>query len=137
DSSGSRFRRRTRLDHYGESSDSSHGSVTTHVLNTFTGRPAEGLAIHLSRLEDPQQPWIEMMKSSTDTDGRCPPFPAPGTARPGTYKLHFDTGSYWQLLGYTSFYPYVEVVFTITDPSQKLHIPLLLSPFSYTTYRGS
>uniref|UniRef100_A0A8V0XY10 hydroxyisourate hydrolase n=1 Tax=Gallus gallus TaxID=9031 RepID=A0A8V0XY10_CHICK len=73
----------------------------------------------------------------TDADGRCLPLLPPGQAEAGTYKLHFETAAYWQGLGHTSFYPFVEVVFTITDPAQKLHVPLLISPYSYTTYRGS
>ncbi|KFQ54620.1 5-hydroxyisourate hydrolase, partial [Nestor notabilis] len=73
----------------------------------------------------------------TDEDGRCEPLLAPGQAKAGTYKLRFETAAYWQRLGHESFYPFVEVVFTITDPAKKLHIPLLISPYSYTTYRGS
>ncbi|NXU81560.1 HIUH hydrolase, partial [Oreotrochilus melanogaster] len=73
----------------------------------------------------------------TDDNGRCGPFLFPGQAEAGTYKLRFETAAYWQGLGQASFYPFVEVVFTVTDPAQKLHLPLLISPFSYTTYRGS
>ncbi|NXW55361.1 HIUH hydrolase, partial [Eurystomus gularis] len=113
------------------------GSLTTHVLNTATGLPAAGLAVHLARLQEPGTRWTELAQRWTDEDGRCLPLLAPGQAKAGTYKLHFDTAAYWQGLGHTSFYPFVEVVFTITDPSKKLHIPLLISPFSYTTYRGS
>uniref|UniRef100_A0A8C3HJP5 hydroxyisourate hydrolase n=1 Tax=Chrysemys picta bellii TaxID=8478 RepID=A0A8C3HJP5_CHRPI len=112
-------------------------SLTIHVLNTLTGQPATGLATHLSQLQGPGLQWMELMKSSTNVDGHCPLFLAPGQVKAGTYKLHFDTGAYWQQLGYTSFYPYVEVVFTVTEQTRKLHIPLLISPFSYTTYKGS
>ncbi|KAM9122562.1 LOW QUALITY PROTEIN: 5-hydroxyisourate hydrolase-like [Pangshura tecta] len=76
------------------------------------------------------------LKSSANVDGHCPVFLAPGQLSAGTYKLHFDTGAYWQQLGYASFFPYVEVVFTVTEQTQKLHL-LLISPFSYTTYKGS
>ncbi|XP_043351184.1 cadherin-1-like [Dermochelys coriacea] len=113
------------------------GSLTTHVLNTLTGQPATGLATHLSQLKGPGLQWMELMKSSTNVDGNCLLFQAPEQVKAGTYKLHFDTGAYWQQLGYTSFYPYVEVVFTVTEQTRKLHIPLLISPFSYTTYKGS
>ncbi|CAM4639775.1 unnamed protein product [Caretta caretta] len=112
-------------------------SLTIHVLNTLTGQPATGLATHLSWLEGPGLQWRVLMTSSTNVDGRCLLFPAPEQVKAGTYKLHFDTGAYWQWLGYTSFYPYVEVVFTVTERTWKLHIPLLISPFSYTTYKGS
>ncbi|XP_054025848.1 5-hydroxyisourate hydrolase-like [Dryobates pubescens] len=73
----------------------------------------------------------------TNEDGRCSPLLAPGQVKAGTYKLRFETAAYWQRLGHPSFYPFVEVVFTITDPEQKFHVPLLISPFSYMTYRGS
>ncbi|NXA54278.1 HIUH hydrolase, partial [Nothocercus julius] len=114
-----------------------NGSVTTHVLNTVTGQPAEGLALRLARLQGPELQWTELVQRVTDTDGRCQPLLAPGQATASTYKLHFETAPYWQRLGHSSLYPYVEVVFTITDPAQKLHVPLLISPYSYTTYRGS
>uniref|UniRef100_A0A8C3SW57 5-hydroxyisourate hydrolase n=1 Tax=Chelydra serpentina TaxID=8475 RepID=A0A8C3SW57_CHESE len=112
-------------------------SLATQVLNTVTGQPARGLALHLSRLEDPGLQWMELMKSSTNVDGHCPLFLAPEQVKAGTYRLHFDTGPYWQQLGYTSFYPYVEVVFTVTEQTRKRHIPLLISPFSYTISKGS
>ncbi|NXH16015.1 HIUH hydrolase, partial [Bucco capensis] len=112
------------------------GLLTTHVLNTATGLPATNLAIRLAQLLEPGIQWMELAESQTDEDGRCGPLLAPGQARPGTYKLRFETGAYWQCLGHSSFYPFVEVIFTITDPGQKLHVPLLISPFSYTTYRG-
>ncbi|OXB65101.1 hypothetical protein ASZ78_008384 [Callipepla squamata] len=113
------------------------GSLTTHVLNTATGLPAAGLALRLAQLREPGEQWTELAQRRTDADGRCLPLLATGQAEAGTYKLRFETAAYWQGLGYTSFYPFVEVVFTITDPAQKLHIPLLISPYSYTTYRGS
>ncbi|XP_068812382.1 uncharacterized protein [Struthio camelus] len=116
-------------------SESLNGSVTTHVLNTVTGLPAAGLALRLAQLQGPQ--WTELTERVTDNDGRCLPLLAPGQAKASTYKLRFETAAYWQGLGHTSFYPYVEVVFTIVDPAQKLHVPLLISPYSYTTYRGS
>ncbi|NXC41447.1 HIUH hydrolase, partial [Penelope pileata] len=113
------------------------GSLTTHVLNTATGLPAAGLALRLARLREPGAQWTELAQRRTDVDGRCLPLLPPEQAEAGTYKLRFETAAYWQGLGHTSFYPFVEVVFTITDPAQKLHVPLLISPYSYTTYRGS
>ncbi|NXF08914.1 HIUH hydrolase, partial [Smithornis capensis] len=118
-------------------SEVGNGSLTTHVLNTASGLPAAGLVIRLDQLEEPGLQWRELAERLTDADGRCPPLLAAGQAKAGTYKLHFETAAYWQGLGHTSFYPFVEVVFTITDPAQKLHVPLLISPYSYTTYRGS
>ncbi|XP_004638915.1 5-hydroxyisourate hydrolase-like [Octodon degus] len=122
-----------------QDSDMESGSspLTTHVLDTTSGLPAVGLCLRLSQLMDLGQQWTELRKSSTDMDGRCPGLLKPGQLKPGTYKLSFDTGDYWKKRGQASFYPYVEVVFTISNDSQKFHVPLLLSPWSYTTYRGS
>ncbi|XP_006902919.1 PREDICTED: 5-hydroxyisourate hydrolase-like [Elephantulus edwardii] len=113
--------------------------VTTHVLDTASGLPAQGLCVSLSRLEveGHRQQWLELRTSHTDTDGRCPGLLEPGQMRAGVYKLTFDTEAYWRRKGQESFYPQVEVVFTVTDKMRKLHVPLLLSPWSYTTYRGS
>ncbi|NXV77221.1 HIUH hydrolase, partial [Atlantisia rogersi] len=113
------------------------GILTTHVLNTATGLPAAGLAVYLSRLQEPGLQWTELAQRWTDEDGRCLPLLAWEQAEAGTYKLRFETAAYWQGQGHTSFYPFVEVVFTITDPVRKLHVPLLISPYSYMTYRGS
>ncbi|XP_074738227.1 5-hydroxyisourate hydrolase-like isoform X4 [Strix uralensis] len=114
-----------------------NGSLTTHVLNTATGLPAAGLTVRLAQLEEPGLHWTELGQRQTDEDGRCLPLLPAGQVKAGTYKLRFETAAYWQGLGYASFYPFVEVVFTMMDPVQKLHIPLLISPYSYTTYRGS
>ncbi|NXT28654.1 HIUH hydrolase, partial [Syrrhaptes paradoxus] len=111
------------------------GWLSTHVLNTATGLPAAGVTVRLARLEELR--WTELAQRWTDEDGRCPSLLAPGHATAGTYKLRFETAPYWQGLGCASFYPFVEVVFTVTDPAQRLHVPLLISPYSYTTYRGS
>ncbi|XP_066493914.1 5-hydroxyisourate hydrolase-like [Tiliqua scincoides] len=112
--------------------------LTVHALNVLTGLPATGLVMQCSQLGGFDAPWTELMQSSTDSDGRLnlvsENFPRLVAA---TYKVRFETGAYWQQQGYTSFYPYVEVVFTVTEAEQKVHIPLLLSPYSYTTYRGS
>ncbi|XP_054426192.1 5-hydroxyisourate hydrolase-like [Pteronotus mesoamericanus] len=111
--------------------------LTTHVLDTASGLPAQGLCLRLSRLEDHGHQWTELRTSYTDPDGRCPGLLLPGQMKVGTYKLTFDTEGYWKRRGQASFYPYVEVVFTVADETPKLHVPLLLSPWSYTTYRGS
>ncbi|XP_053127128.1 cadherin-1-like isoform X2 [Hemicordylus capensis] len=109
-------------------------SLTVHALNVLTGLPASGLAMHCSELGSA----TEIMKSTTNPDGRLDQSSSlPLRLRAGTYKLHFDTGAYWRRLGHASFYPYVEIVFTVTEADRRVHIPLLLSPYSYTTYRGS
>ncbi|XP_067854141.1 5-hydroxyisourate hydrolase isoform X1 [Heptranchias perlo] len=73
----------------------------------------------------------------TNSDGRCPGLLTSQTFISGIYKMKFATDEYWQSLKMASFYPYIEIVFNISDASQKYHIALLLSPFSYSTYRGS
>ncbi|XP_042311213.1 5-hydroxyisourate hydrolase-like isoform X4 [Sceloporus undulatus] len=121
-----------------------HASLTVHALNVLTSLPATGLAMRFLWLEDPNASWMELMKSATNTDGRLDKSSlALQQLKAGTYKLHFETGPYWHQLGYYCFYPYMEVllpdwvVFTITEAEPKVHIPLLLRPYSYTTYRGS
>ncbi|CAL1592050.1 unnamed protein product [Knipowitschia caucasica] len=111
--------------------------LTTHVLNTADGAPAARLALSLHRLEATTKIWSLITVGTTNSDGRCPGLISKAGFTPGTYKLRFETGEYWDSLGQTSFYPYVEVVFTIKESDQKFHIPLLMSRFSYSTYRGS
>ncbi|XP_043937681.1 5-hydroxyisourate hydrolase-like isoform X2 [Protopterus annectens] len=119
--------------------DGTSSRLTTHVLNTALGIPASNLALTVSRLEvvGNKEHWEQLTGRCTNSDGRCPGLLTNDHFIDATYKVRFETGDYWKEQGITSFYPYVEVVFTIKDPSQKYHIPLLLSPFSYTTYRGS
>ncbi|XP_069491652.1 cadherin-1-like [Ambystoma mexicanum] len=118
-------------------SASSDSPLTVHVLNTASGTPAKGLQFQLSRLDEPTQTWVVLTSSSTNSDGRSPGILSPERFSAGTYKLRFETGEFWRQFEQTSFYPYVEIVFTILDPGQKYHVPLLLSRFSYSTYRGS
>uniref|UniRef100_UPI00398F37AA 5-hydroxyisourate hydrolase isoform X1 n=2 Tax=Pristiophorus japonicus TaxID=55135 RepID=UPI00398F37AA len=109
--------------------------LTTHILNTAQGVPATHVAVSVSRLED--KDWVEIARGVTNSDGRCPDLLTSQTFIPGTYKMKFATAEYWESLKMPSFYPYIEIVFYILDTSQKYHIALLLSPFSYSTYRGS
>ncbi|XP_056596207.1 5-hydroxyisourate hydrolase b isoform X1 [Triplophysa dalaica] len=111
--------------------------LTTHVLNTGDGLPAVRMAISLHRLDPQMTLWNLITVGSTNEDGRCPGLITSDAFTPGTYKMRFETGQYWESLEQGSFYPYVEIVFTITDADQKFHLPLLLSRYSYSTYRGS
>ncbi|XP_070828966.1 5-hydroxyisourate hydrolase-like [Chaetodon trifascialis] len=111
--------------------------LTTHVLNTGDGVPASRMALSLHRLDSKLMIWNLLNVGTTNQDGRCPGLISQQDFTPGMYKLRFETGSYWETLGQTSFYPYVEVVFTISDPAQRFHLPLLMSRFSFSTYRGS
>ncbi len=110
-------------------------SVSTHVLDTSRGRPATSLAVTLS-LRRPDGSWSPVGHAVTDSDGRVRDLAA-GFPSAGVYRLEFDTARYFEDLGITGFYPVVSVVFTRLDPGDKVHVPLLLSPFGYTTYRGT
>ncbi|XP_028306419.1 5-hydroxyisourate hydrolase b isoform X1 [Gouania willdenowi] len=111
--------------------------LTTHVLNTGDGIPAAKLDLSLHRLDPRMMVWSMLSVGTTNADGRCPALISREHFLPGMYKLRFETGSYWENRGETSFYPYVEVVFRISEAEQKFHLPLLMSRFSYSTYRGS
>ena len=106
-------------------------SVSTHVLDAVTGRPAEGLTVLLERSES--DGWAVVSEGQTDADGRIKGL-APDTAA-GVYRATFETGAYF---GATpTLYPQVVVVFEVVDAQAHHHVPLLLSPFAYSTYRGS
>ena len=114
---------------------STRSPITTHVLDTSRGRPAAGVPVSLTRLTP--EPSALLAESSTDADGRVANLLAPGSLEPGIYRLRFDTGAYFEGLGEAHFYPWAEVVFRIDDTSAHYHVPLLLNPFGYSTYRGS
>jgi 5-hydroxyisourate hydrolase len=111
--------------------------VSTHVLDTSLGKPAQDMSVRLERHESSGQ-WEMMGAARTDQDGRCTQL-VPETARlfPGIYRLTFDTAGYYRLLGSSGLYPMVQVTFSVRDGETHFHIPLLLSPYGYTTYRGS
>uniref|UniRef100_A0A8C1MA49 5-hydroxyisourate hydrolase n=1 Tax=Cyprinus carpio TaxID=7962 RepID=A0A8C1MA49_CYPCA len=101
--------------------------LTTHVLNTAQGVPGVNMTISLHRLNPISSEWYLLTTGKTNDDGRCPGLITKENFIAGVYKMCFETGKYWDALGETCFYPYVE----------KYHVPLLLSRFSYSTYRGS
>lgn len=112
-------------------------AITTHVLDTSRGRPAAGVPITLETLAGDGS-WRPAGRGVTDDDGRLRTLLPDGAAPAvGTYRLTFDTGAYFRAEGRDSFYPYVSVVFELRDASQHYHVPLLLNPFGYSTYRGS
>ncbi|XP_054892972.1 5-hydroxyisourate hydrolase-like isoform X1 [Poeciliopsis prolifica] len=111
--------------------------LTTHVLNTALGVPGSNMTIRLYQQDPSTDVWHLITSGTTNSDGRCPGLVTQQQFVPAVYKLHFETGQYWASMGQTSFYPYVEIVFTITDPGQRYHVPLLVSRFSFSTYRGS
>ncbi|CAG5006891.1 unnamed protein product [Parnassius apollo] len=108
--------------------------LSTHVLDTSTGSPAAGLFVELLKKRD--DTWTLWHNTVTSGDGRIQfPFSKESMA-PGTYKLKFNVEDYYKKTGKTTLYPYVEIVFNTTEGGHY-HIPLLLSPYGYTTYRGS
>jgi 5-hydroxyisourate hydrolase len=113
------------------------GPITTHVLDTARGVPARGVVVTLE-VPDGADRWSELARGTTDAAGRVAAFEPPLTAlRAGLYRLRFATGDYFAAAGIRAFYPEVQVVVELDDPAQHYHIPLLLSPFGYSTYRGS
>jgi 5-hydroxyisourate hydrolase len=109
--------------------------ITTHVLDTATGQPAAGMAVVLKHLGEDGR-WRQLAEGVTDDDGRLNLLPI-DTLVDGRYRLSFATGEYFQRRSVASLYPQVSVEFQVTAADEHYHIPLLLSPFGYSTYRGS
>ena len=104
-------------------------SFSTHILDVSKGRPATGVPVRLEEMRGGA--WQPVAEDRTNTDGRLAGWPLP---RAGVYRLMFDTGDYF---GADAFYPEVTVTFQVADPEEPHHVPLLISPFGYSTYRGS
>ncbi len=109
--------------------------ITTHVLDTSIGKPGIGITILLEKKEDNGN-WNILGEGVTNTDGRAPLLLPDATPGPGIYRLVFFTGAYYKKLGVKGFYPSVTIEFEISDRSHY-HVPLLLNPYGYSTYRGS
>lgn len=109
-------------------------AVTTHVLDAALGRPAAGVEVRLERRERSELDVVAT--GTTDDDGRVRDL-GPDQVPPGTYRLVFETGAWFAAAGRTTFYPEVVVTFAVTTAQPHHHVPLLLSPFAYSTYRGS
>lgn len=107
-------------------------SLSTHVLDASAGRPAAGIAVRLERRAG--NGWELVASDTTDGDGRIRELGKPGA---GVHRISFDTGSYFAAHSVAAFYPEVQVVFEITEPGEHYHVPLLLSPYAFSTYRGS
>lgn len=110
--------------------------ITTHVLDTAQGKPAVGLKVSLEKLAA-KDGWTQVAWGTTDANGRVRELLPEARLEEVRYRLVFDTYTYFTGQGLPAFYPVVIVVFEIPDPNQHYHIPLLLSPFGYSTYRGS
>ena len=110
--------------------------ITTHVLNTTSGTPAVGLSIYLEK-QNTVGEWETLAQGITNNDGRITNLLTPENFTKGKYCLIFETEKYFTKLNISTFFPSVTIIFEITNLTQHYHIPLLLSPFSYSTYRGS
>ncbi len=104
--------------------------ITTHVLDTAAGKPGRGIAVELERIEHGQ--WHLVGGGITDDDGRLRTLTPQGPVPTGTYRIRFQTGQYG-----SPFFPVVEIQFVVADGAQHYHVPLLLSPYGFQTYRGS
>jgi 5-hydroxyisourate hydrolase len=109
-------------------------SLSTHVLDAVSGTPAAGVSVSLARRAD-DGAWMELAVAGTDADGRVRDL-APDGLEPGDHRLVFDTAAHFAATGQTGFYPEVAITFSVTD-ERHYHVPLLLSPFAFSTYRGS
>jgi 5-hydroxyisourate hydrolase len=105
-------------------------TLSTHVLDAVSGRPAVGVSVTLSDAGS-----AVLATATTDDDGRVTSLA--DELSDGVYRLHFDTGSYFASIDVTAFYPEVVIAFEATDAVTHYHVPLLLSPYAYSTYRGS
>ncbi|ANP72419.1 hydroxyisourate hydrolase [Cryobacterium arcticum] len=108
--------------------------ITTHVLDAVTGRPAVAVGVRLE--QQVSDNWHDLASAQTDSDGRIGDL-GPEAVSAGRYRITFDTGSYFAARDQATFYPQVTIVFELGDESAHYHVPLLLSPFAYSTYRGS
>lgn len=112
-------------------------AITTHVLDLVAGRPAQAVPVSLWR-RDATESWIKLAEGRTDHDGRLADLlPVGQPAEPGVHRLSFDVGAYFAERGESTFYPTVDITFAVDDPAEHYHVPLLLSRFGYSTYRGS
>jgi 5-hydroxyisourate hydrolase len=107
-------------------------TLSTHVLDNARGEPAPGVPVRLERSDGGR--WVAVATATTDRDGRVRDWVPAGRWGAGRFRLVFDTAAY---LGPGAFFPEVVVVFEVADPERHLHLPVLLSPYGYTTYRGS
>jgi 5-hydroxyisourate hydrolase len=109
--------------------------LTTHILDTSRGKPAAG--VHVILCHHQKRSWAEIAKGTTDEDGRIPDLLKKNVKLElGTYKLRFEVQSYYAKQAVQTFYPFIEITFQITT-EEHYHVPLLLNPYGYSTYRGS
>lgn len=108
--------------------------ITTHVLDTTRGMPAAGVEVELDGFSNGD--WHTLASATTDAQGRAKDL-GPGHLPSGAYRLRFNTGAYFADIGTETFFPEVSLTFTLDAAQEHYHVPLLLSPFAFSTYRGS
>jgi 5-hydroxyisourate hydrolase len=111
-------------------------SLSTHVLDSARGQPAAGVAVRLDR-RDPDGGWTELASAQTGPDGRLSGWLPDGQLAAGVHRLTFGTGGYYASQGVATLYPEVTVTFEVSDQGAHYHLPVLLSPYGYSTYRGA
>lgn len=116
-------------------SQSNDFQLSSHILDIGTGQPAPGVTVKLEKMKD-SKTWIYVDEKKTDTNGRIPDFLKSGKDNKGIYRLTFMVVDYFKAKETSSFYPFIEVVFQIEDENHY-HVPITLSPFGYSTYRGN
>lgn len=110
-------------------------TLSSHVLDAVRGTPARGVLVRWERRDG--DGWAAVAEARTDDDGRVTQWDGAGPTSAGVQRLIFDSGGYFAGLGVATFYPEVVVVFEVADGDAHHHVPLLLSPYAYSTYRGS
>jgi 5-hydroxyisourate hydrolase len=112
--------------------------ISTHILDLTLGKPAPDVSVRLERREPSDGSWHQLSSARTDPDGRCAQLlPETVDLFPGLYRLAFDTASYYAAQRIETLYPAIEITFRVRNGESQFHIPLLLSPNGFSTYRGS
>jgi 5-hydroxyisourate hydrolase len=110
--------------------------ISTHVLDLTRGKPADGVEVCLSRENGSE--WAEVSSRRTDPDGRVKDMlPENAVPQPGKYRLRFETAEYFRAQGMEALHPFVEIAFEIRNADEHYHVPLLITPHGYSTYRGN
>ncbi|CAN5458445.1 hydroxyisourate hydrolase [soil metagenome] len=112
-------------------------TISTHVLDTALGTPAAGIPVSLVRIEAGEGASVAIATAVTNADGRVPSLGSSGVLGEGHYRLCFDVADYFASTGRATFYGQICIDFIVAATPQHYHVPLLLSPFGYSTYRGS
>lgn len=110
--------------------------LSSHILDVSKGMPAPGVTIKLEKFNDAKKTWTSVEEKVTDKNGRVPDFLPNDKSNLGIYKLTYYTSEYFKKMNTESFYPWVEVVFQITN-ADHYHVPITLSAYGYSTYRGN